>query len=78
MPAQHEIATDWIAAYKKYIGPSPISGHRLASENPLRCPIHPTAKSSGLSRPNPVRFKNCRPLLRDGSSSNFVFESRSV
>ena len=27
--AQHEIATDWIAAYKKYIGPSPISGHRL-------------------------------------------------
>jgi hypothetical protein len=27
--AQREIATDWIAAYKKYIGPSPISGHRL-------------------------------------------------
>jgi hypothetical protein len=26
--AQREIATDWIAAYKKYIGPSPISGHR--------------------------------------------------
>ena len=25
--AQREIATDWIAAYKKYIGPSPISGH---------------------------------------------------
>src|ERR1700746_1569669 len=28
--AQREIATDWIAAYRKYIGPSPISGqHRL-------------------------------------------------
>jgi hypothetical protein len=27
--AQHEIATDWIAAYKKYVGPSPTSGHRL-------------------------------------------------
>jgi hypothetical protein len=28
--AQREIATDWIAAYKKYVGPSPISGqHRL-------------------------------------------------
>ncbi len=25
--AQREIATDWIAAYKKYIGPSPDSGH---------------------------------------------------
>jgi hypothetical protein len=25
--AQREIATDWIAAYKKYVGPSPISGH---------------------------------------------------
>jgi hypothetical protein len=25
--AQREIVTDWIAAYKKYIGPSPISGH---------------------------------------------------
>src|ERR1700756_2628001 len=23
---QREIATDWIAAYKKYIGPSPVSG----------------------------------------------------
>src|SRR6266481_5314453 len=27
--AQREIATDWIAAYKKYVGPSPNSGHRL-------------------------------------------------
>ena len=27
--AQREIATDWIAAYKKYIGPSPISGDRI-------------------------------------------------
>jgi hypothetical protein len=27
--AQREIATDWIAAYKKYVGPSPTSGHRL-------------------------------------------------
>jgi hypothetical protein len=27
--AQREIATDWIAAYKKYVGPSPISSHRL-------------------------------------------------
>jgi hypothetical protein len=25
--AQREIATDWITAYKKYIGPSPDSGH---------------------------------------------------
>jgi hypothetical protein len=24
--AQRQIATDWIAAYKKYIGPSPVSG----------------------------------------------------
>jgi hypothetical protein len=27
--AQREIANDWIAAYKKYVGPSPDSGHRL-------------------------------------------------
>jgi hypothetical protein len=27
--AQREIATDWIAAYKKYIDPSPDSGHHL-------------------------------------------------
>jgi hypothetical protein len=25
--AQREIATDWIAAYKKYVGLSPTSGH---------------------------------------------------
>jgi hypothetical protein len=25
--AQREIATDWIAAYKKYVGPSPSAGH---------------------------------------------------
>jgi hypothetical protein len=25
--AQREIATDWIAAYKKYVDPSPMSGH---------------------------------------------------
>src|ERR1700752_2667878 len=28
--AQPRIATDWIAAYKKYVGHSPDSGHRLA------------------------------------------------
>jgi hypothetical protein len=28
--AQHEIATDWIAAYKKYVGPTPTSGRRLS------------------------------------------------
>jgi hypothetical protein len=27
--AQREIATDWIATYKKYVGPSPDSGHHL-------------------------------------------------
>jgi hypothetical protein len=27
--AQREIATDWIATYKKYVGPSPLSGHHL-------------------------------------------------
>jgi hypothetical protein len=28
--AQHEIATDWIATYKKYVGPTPTSGRRLS------------------------------------------------
>jgi hypothetical protein len=28
--AQHEIATDWIAAYKKYVGLVPTSGRRLS------------------------------------------------
>jgi hypothetical protein len=28
--AQHEIATDWTAAYKKYVGPTPTSGSRLS------------------------------------------------
>jgi hypothetical protein len=30
------------------------------TENALRGPIHPTAKASGLSRPNPVRFRRMR------------------
>jgi hypothetical protein len=29
-PVQHEIATDWIAAYRKYVGPIPTSGRRLS------------------------------------------------
>jgi hypothetical protein len=28
--AQQEIATDWIAAYKKYVGPTPTSARRLS------------------------------------------------
>jgi len=28
--AQHEIATDWIAAYKKYVGPTQTSSRRLS------------------------------------------------
>lgn len=26
--AQHDIASDWIAAYKRYVGPNPSAGHR--------------------------------------------------
>jgi hypothetical protein len=33
--AQREIAADWIAAYKKYIGPSPISGQLMTPNRKL-------------------------------------------
>lgn len=49
--AQHEIATDWIASYKKHVGlePSTSSSHhdsRSTKENPNASPIAPSMASS--------------------------------
>src|SRR5208283_1974726 len=60
-----EIATDAIDVdsvvfrvdrRKCFLGRNPEIHSR--TENPLRGPIHPTATSSGLSRPKPVTFAN--------------------
>jgi hypothetical protein len=34
--AQHDISTDWIAAYKKYIGPNPASGSADRNVDPTK------------------------------------------
>ena len=34
--AQHDISTDWIAAYKKYVGPNPASGSADVNADPTK------------------------------------------
>jgi hypothetical protein len=62
--AQREIATDWIAAYKKYIGPSPDAGHRHA---------YARAGANG-SAPSDSRGEAAAP---DGSSTAKVWVNTS-
>jgi hypothetical protein len=49
--AQREIATDWIAAYKKYIGPSPGSAIVLIPPEPARTDWHHPIRVAKPRRP---------------------------
>jgi hypothetical protein len=55
--AQHEIAIDWIAAYKKYIGPSPSPAIVLVMPERARTdrhhPIRVAKPQFQLNRPKP-------------------------
>jgi hypothetical protein len=58
--AQREIATDWIAAYKKYIGPSPDSGHRPAyagaRPNGSAPPFHSRDEAAASTEPSAAKI----------------------
>jgi hypothetical protein len=61
--AQREIATDWIAAYKKYIGPSPDSGHHLRTvwiahvKDRLEDRLHALVAASWTLKPHSARSR---------------------
>src|SRR3984893_6677753 len=68
--AQREIATDWITAYQKYIGPSPVSGRhhpRYAGSAP------PDSRGETATSPGPSAAKvwvNTSPVNISGQVSN--------
>jgi hypothetical protein len=61
--AQHEIATDWIAAYKKYVGLVPTSGPRLSYSAEA-----PRESGSPSDQDDLKQFKRVKAWARSGST----------
>jgi len=64
--AQHEIATNWIAAYKTYVGNTPIAGHshRRRSKGMKHLPAAPVPAAADQVWVNTTSGKYFRPGAR--------------
>ena len=67
--AQPENATDWIAAYKKYVNPTPlVTGHRGASHPRSTAHDDPDQSAYGDEKPDTqtAASPHCLPHSRQG------------
>jgi Excalibur calcium-binding domain len=61
--AQHAIATDWYAAYLRYVSPIPLTGHSAVVP-----PTTAIAPSTASAAGSPVYYRNCAAVRAAGKA----------
>jgi Excalibur calcium-binding domain len=62
--AEHAIATDWYAAYLRYVSPVPLTGPVIPAAATTAAPPSPTASAAGSA----VYYRNCAAVRAAGKA----------